>query len=1230
MLKNRITKPKTSMRVVGRILLFSYVFLFFLFTQQAHAATGDISSITASSTGKQITFEVEGLDGSLVTQIESGGSITLDITSEGYSSKVLGTKLRTSIRTNFATSTASSTNAFITLNLEEPIYNDDTSITLTASSGAFDDGSNTSNATSSVSLANSSTKDYPIPTAVVVSEVLTRETGQFYVDVYAAGAAAKGHRAQFGIDTVEVTITDNASGTGTAVTKATTTMQLIDRIGSDGHRPQWQAFRVGPFNVDVGGDWSGGATKDLATVVAKAYPKIGDTNSIRTDSTRYIYLDPADSYDVQEVWVSTTGDDGTGIANNSSLPFATIHKAIKAAQDASSESKASFSTVYLEEGDHELGTYSFGDKSNTGDGPVTITRASGAAKANTRITGSADSSGVRTLALKLEDLTITAATGISPIQTGSPADGTSGPLGSDNYLILREVDMNGPGSSVVMGTGFFSSFENIQRLGCTVDNAWTGDEGYLARDCSFTRISGDGPVPGSNAAIINNYYDIDAGATAQHADVLQFANGVTYSNFVFHNNFAKSSGEVQMAPFVNGSTGGAQSTQLISTAFTFNLQEADAKATLSQVDDVLLKGVYFYHNDWADSFSFREDDDELEFDDIWWLRNFNNSLGTSGAVTEENTGFIGNHNASGVYSAGFDWTTGGTVLTQFVDWANADYRPAQSGNLVSVWSDPIAPYDAYGVLMPTDGTGAIGALQTEYTAPTITSASSDKANGSYTTGEVIDIDVTFSEAVTSTGNVTITLETGDTDRTCTFTISSSSTGTCNYTVQAGDISSDLTVQSISGTISDTAGNAMSNFVPTTNLAATSALVIDTTTQVLFSGSPSGEQSSGTTSVTLSLATDEDAFCKYGTTANTVYASIANSFSATSTSHSVSVSGLSDGSSYTYYIRCQDATGNTNSSDFTISFSVASAAEESPSTTQSGGRTPPSPTVPSGGFTATAESLYPNKTNKIHFAFGNDITKIVISENKNFSSALYINATSSFEWTEADKGIIYVKYCNKYQSCSDTISVNIDITPNVSTKDTTHIAFTAILGLDMVHVDIKKLQEFLNTDPDTRLAESGVGSLKNETEYFGYLTENAVKRFQAKHNIVSLGSPETTGYGLVGPRTMLKLNELFGDSKITVTEGQPQTQKLFAYNLSWGDIKEDVRRLQQYLNSNGFVLADSGPGSLNNETDRFGTLTYLALIAFQNTHAEEILIPVGITQGTGYLGSSTRAFINLDY
>jgi LPXTG-site transpeptidase (sortase) family protein len=46
-----------------------------------------------------------------------------------------------------------------------------------------------------------------------------------------------------------------------------------------------------------------------------------------------------------------------------------------------------------------------------------------------------------------------------------------------------------------------------------------------------------------------------------------------------------------------------------------------------------------------------------------------------------------------------------------------------------------------------------------------------------------------------------------------------------------------------------------------------------------------------------------------------------------------------------------------------------------------------------------------------------------------------------------------------------------------------------------------------------------------TGTFDSLTQTAVQRFQVTQGIVSSGTPKTTGYGRVGPRTALKLNAL---------------------------------------------------------------------------------------------------------
>lgn len=83
---------------------------------------------------------------------------------------------------------------------------------------------------------------------------------------------------------------------------------------------------------------------------------------------------------------------------------------------------------------------------------------------------------------------------------------------------------------------------------------------------------------------------------------------------------------------------------------------------------------------------------------------------------------------------------------------------------------------------------------------------------------------------------------------------------------------------------------------------------------------------------------------------------------------------------------------------------------------------------------------------------------------------------------------------------------------------------------------------------------------------------------------------------------------------------------FARDLHFGEQGADVRALQQYLNCAGFALGESGPGAPGQETIYFVDRTKAALIRFQEAHAAQILTPLRLARGTGYLGSSTRAFI----
>jgi hypothetical protein len=100
-------------------------------------------------------------------------------------------------------------------------------------------------------------------------------------------------------------------------------------------------------------------------------------------------------------------------------------------------------------------------------------------------------------------------------------------------------------------------------------------------------------------------------------------------------------------------------------------------------------------------------------------------------------------------------------------------------------------------------------------------------------------------------------------------------------------------------------------------------VPDTTPPVISEGAPSNQLDPGTTQVTMSVATDEAATCRYADDSGTAYVSMTNTFSTTGgTSHSTTITGLTDNSSYTKYVRCIDADSNANGTDYEVSWTVA--------------------------------------------------------------------------------------------------------------------------------------------------------------------------------------------------------------------------------------------------------------------------------------------------------------------
>jgi len=98
---------------------------------------------------------------------------------------------------------------------------------------------------------------------------------------------------------------------------------------------------------------------------------------------------------------------------------------------------------------------------------------------------------------------------------------------------------------------------------------------------------------------------------------------------------------------------------------------------------------------------------------------------------------------------------------------------------------------------------------------------------------------------------------------------------------------------------------------------------DTTPPIISNSSPTNGTilNSGKTSVLISLQTDETATCRYSTTDET-YGSMTDFFDQiNATNHTVTVTSLVDGTTYDYYVRCQDLATNVNTTGYLITFSL---------------------------------------------------------------------------------------------------------------------------------------------------------------------------------------------------------------------------------------------------------------------------------------------------------------------
>lgn len=166
-------------------------------------------------------------------------------------------------------------------------------------------------------------------------------------------------------------------------------------------------------------------------------------------------------------------------------------------------------------------------------------------------------------------------------------------------------------------------------------------------------------------------------------------------------------------------------------------------------------------------------------------------------------------NAQGVAISGnYAYVADGANGLQIIDISNPTTPILRETYNTNGSALGVAIADDYAYI--ADGTSG---LQIIFPFPTgVETVSASNADGTYGVGELIDVTVQFSDAVTVTGTPSLTLETGDSDRKAIYK-SGSGTNTLvfQYLVQSGDKSPDLDYLSINaltiqnGTIQDSRG-----------------------------------------------------------------------------------------------------------------------------------------------------------------------------------------------------------------------------------------------------------------------------------------------------------------------------------------------------------------------------------------------------------------------------------------
>jgi hypothetical protein len=390
----------------------------------------------------------------------------------------------------------------------------------------------------------------------------------------------------------------------------------------------------------------------------------------------------------------------------------------------------------------------------------------------------------------------------------------------------------------------------------------------------------------------------------------------------------------------------------------------------------------------------------------------------------------------------------------------------------------------------------------------------------------------------------------------TGAISDSMTASCTYTVGGSDNANPLNVASVTGLAASTDGNAMTNFTPALNLSANKTIVVDTTAPSVSITSPSNGVTVGGSSVALAASNSDT-----GSGITSVQFMLDG------------ITNIGSSGSVDPYSIAWDSTSASNA-DHTL-YAVAHDA--------------------AGNYATSSINITTDNTIHTYSISGNvsGLTGTVVLRN-NSNDNLTITSDGSFTF---DTSI----------ANGNTYAVIVITNPSGQTCSVSS-------GSGTVSGDVTDISVICTTDSVTPTPTPTPTPAPTVTPTVSFSSSGGSVSASTLATLLAPG-PATTAYLNSLNNQVPRCPTGFTCTPKPITN----SQSAFTGNLQFGMTSSNVKQLQIFLNTHGFIVATSGPGSIGDETDRFGSATRDALIRFQKHYH---IIP-----SVGYFGPVTRNAVN---